>query len=46
MELHHLSVVDKDGNAVTMTVTVEHQFGSHLFTNGFFLNNELTDFSF
>lgn len=40
-----LSIVDKDGNAVTMTVTVEHQFGSHLFTNGFFLNNELTDFS-
>ena len=40
-----ISIVDKDGNAVSMTVTVEHQFGSHLFTNGFFLNNELTDFS-
>ena len=40
-----ISVVDKNGNAISMTVTVEHQFGSHLFTNGFFLNNELTDFS-
>lgn len=40
-----IAIVDKDNNAVSMTVTVEHQFGSHLFTNGFFLNNELTDFS-
>lgn len=39
-------IVDKDGNAVSMTVTVESQFGSHIFTHGFFLNNELTDFSF
>lgn len=38
-------VVDKDGNAVSMTVTIEHQFGSHLSVDGFFLNNELTDFS-
>ncbi|AUR51260.1 gamma-glutamyltransferase [Aquella oligotrophica] len=41
-----MSIVDKNGDAVTMTVTVEHQFGSHLFVDGFFLNNELTDFSF
>lgn len=41
-----LSVVDKDGNAVSMTVTVENVFGNHQFVNGFFLNNELTDFSF
>lgn len=41
-----ISIVDKNGNAVSMTVTVEHQFGSHIFTNGFFLNNELTDFAF
>lgn len=39
-------IVDTDGNAISMTVTVEHQFGSHIFTHGFFLNNELTDFSF
>ena len=41
-----ISVVDKNGNAVSMTVTVENTFGSHLFVDGFFLNNELTDFSF
>lgn len=41
-----LSIVDKDGNAVSMTVTVENVFGNHQFVNGFFLNNELTDFSF
>jgi gamma-glutamyltranspeptidase/glutathione hydrolase len=41
-----LVIVDKDGNAISMTMTIESQFGSHLFTHGFFLNNELTDFSF
>lgn len=41
-----IAIVDKDGNAISMTTTVESQFGSHIFTNGFFLNNELTDFSF
>ncbi len=41
-----IGIVDRDGNAVVMTLTIEHQFGSHLFVDGFFLNNELTDFSF
>jgi gamma-glutamyltranspeptidase / glutathione hydrolase len=41
----HLSVVDFDGNAVSMTMTVESPFGSSRFTHGFLLNNELTDFS-
>jgi gamma-glutamyltranspeptidase/glutathione hydrolase len=41
-----LAIVDNQGNAISMTVTVEHQFGSHVFVDGFFLNNELTDFSF
>lgn len=41
-----LVVIDNMGNAITLTVTVEHQFGSHIFIDGFFLNNELTDFSF
>jgi gamma-glutamyltranspeptidase/glutathione hydrolase len=41
-----LTIVDKDGNAISLTVTIEHQFGSHYFTHGFFMNNELTDFSF
>lgn len=40
-------VVDGDGNAVSMTTTIESQFGSRLMTaGGFLLNNELTDFSF
>jgi len=42
----HLSVVDGDGNAVSMTASVESAFGSRLFVRGFLLNNQLTDFSF
>src|SRR6266498_5499479 len=43
----HISVVDRDGNAVAMTTTIEDVFGSRLMTEaGFLLNNELTDFSF
>ena len=42
----HISIVDADGNALSMTTTIENGFGSRLFTNGFLLNNELTDFSF
>ena len=49
----HISVVDKNGNAVAMTTTIEAVFGSRLMVNsgqgrsgGFLLNNELTDFSF
>ena len=43
----HMSIVDKYGNAVAMTTTIEDAFGSRLMTrSGFFLNNELTDFSF
>ena len=41
-----IAIIDRQGNAVSMTLTIEHQFGSHLFVDGFFLNNELTDFSF
>ena len=41
----HFSVVDKDGNAVSYTSTIEGAFGSGLFFEGFYLNNELTDFS-
>jgi len=41
----HFSVVDKNGNAISYTSTVEGAFGSGLFFEGFFLNNELTDFS-
>jgi gamma-glutamyltranspeptidase/glutathione hydrolase len=42
----HISVVDAQGNAVSMTTTIESQFGSRIFVHGFLLNNQLTDFSF
>ena len=41
----HLVVVDARGNAVSMTTTVESLFGSGRMAGGFFLNNQLTDFS-
>ena len=42
----HISIVDRFGNALSMTTTIENSFGSRLMTHGFLLNNELTDFSF
>jgi gamma-glutamyltranspeptidase/glutathione hydrolase len=42
----HISIVDKNGNAVSMTTTIEQAFGSRLMVRGFLLNNQLTDFSF
>ena len=49
----HISVIDKYGNAVAMTTTIEAVFGSRNMVNsgqgrhgGFLLNNELTDFSY
>ncbi|MFN3228608.1 MAG: gamma-glutamyltransferase [Asticcacaulis sp.] len=42
----HFVVVDSHGNAVSMTTTVESLFGSGRMVGGFFLNNQLTDFSF
>jgi len=41
----HFSVVDRRGNAVSYTSTIESSFGSGLMFGGFYLNNELTDFS-
>jgi gamma-glutamyltranspeptidase/glutathione hydrolase len=42
-----ISIVDRDGNAVSMTTSIEFGFGSGLMTkSGFLLNNQLTDFSF
>jgi gamma-glutamyltranspeptidase/glutathione hydrolase len=41
----HFSVVDSAGNAVSYTSTIEGAFGSGLFYGGFYLNNELTDFT-
>ena len=49
----HISIVDRFGNALAMTTTIEAGFGSRLMVNtgqgragGFLLNNQLTDFSF
>jgi gamma-glutamyltranspeptidase/glutathione hydrolase len=39
-------VIDRDGNAVSMTTTIERAFGSRLMVRGFLLNNQLTDFAF
>ena len=42
----HIAIVDRQGNALSMTTTIEDAFGSRLMVRGFLLNNELTDFSF
>ena len=41
----HLAAVDADGNMISYTSTIEGPFGSGLTYGGFYLNNELTDFS-
>jgi gamma-glutamyltranspeptidase/glutathione hydrolase len=41
----HVSVVDGQGNVVSMTTSVESAFGSKIMVRGFLLNNQLTDFS-
>ncbi|WP_034157236.1 gamma-glutamyltransferase [Sphingomonas sp. ERG5] len=41
----HFVAVDRNGDVVSMTSTVEGPFGSQLLANGFVLNNELTDFT-
>jgi gamma-glutamyltranspeptidase/glutathione hydrolase len=41
----HISIIDLEGNAVTMTATIEAAFGSSRMAGGFLLNNELTDFA-
>jgi gamma-glutamyltranspeptidase / glutathione hydrolase len=42
----HFVVIDRQGNAASWTSTIESAFGSGLMAGGFYLNNELTDFSF
>jgi gamma-glutamyltranspeptidase/glutathione hydrolase len=42
----HFVVVDSRGDVVSMTTSVESLFGSGRAVGGFFLNNQLTDFSF
>ncbi|MCW3838372.1 gamma-glutamyltransferase [Sphingomonas canadensis] len=42
----HFVAVDRNGDIVSMTSTIEGPFGSQLIANGMALNNELTDFTF
>jgi len=42
----HFSVRDRYGNTVSMTASIERPYGSKIMSQGFLLNNELTDFSF
>ncbi len=41
----HMSIVDRYGNALSMTTSIEMAFGSSVMVGGFLLNNQLTDFS-
>ena len=41
----HITIVDRWGNAVSFTTTIESPFGAQMMVRGFVLNNELTDFS-
>ncbi|MBT8267063.1 MAG: gamma-glutamyltransferase [Bacteroidia bacterium] len=47
METTHYSIVDQYGNAISVTVTLNGAYGSKLYNSelGFFLNNEMDDFS-
>jgi gamma-glutamyltranspeptidase/glutathione hydrolase len=42
----HFSIVDRFGDAVAMTTSVQGAFGSQLMAGGFILNNQLTDFDY
>lgn len=41
----HMTIVDKSGQVISMTTSVESVFGAEVMVKGFFLNNTLTDFS-
>ncbi len=47
LETTHYSVIDKDGNAVSVSTTLNTSFGAGILVDGagFFLNNEMDDFS-
>ncbi len=42
----HFTLTDKYNNVLSLTSSIESSFGSRLLVDGFFLNNQLTDFSF
>jgi gamma-glutamyltranspeptidase/glutathione hydrolase len=41
----HMTIVDNNGEVISMTTSVESVFGANVMVKGFFLNNTLTDFS-
>lgn len=47
METTHYSIVDQEGNAVSVTTTLNGAYGSKVYIDelGFFMNNEMDDFS-
>lgn len=47
METTHYSIVDAEGNAVSVTTTLNGAYGSKVYIDelGFFMNNEMDDFS-
>lgn len=47
METTHYSIVDREGNAISVTTTLNGAYGSKLYSDelGFFMNNEMDDFS-
>lgn len=47
LETTHYSVIDKEGNAVSVTTTINSSYGSSVVVDGagFLLNNEMDDFS-
>jgi len=45
METTHFSILDKEGNAVSVTTTLNASYGSKRWVSGFFMNNEMDDFS-
>ena len=47
VETTHFSIVDREGNAVAITTTINSYFGSKVWIDGagFFMNNEMDDFS-
>ena len=42
----HFSIADTHGNIASITSSIENTFGSRLMTNGFLLNNQLSDFNY
>lgn len=45
-ETTHISVIDSEGNAVSLSTTLSHVFGSGAWVNGFLLNNSGFNFSY